>query len=87
MSERYLEYLGPRQYAAKKIRERSKSCQIEKQKKVGITSDRKRRFSGKSIGYVEGCLIRNFIPVGCPGPLYSRPLTSVIRTPYIRYYG
>lgn len=34
MSERYLEYLGPRQYGAKKTRERSKSCAIEKQQKV-----------------------------------------------------
>ena len=50
MSERYLEYLGPRQYGAKKTRERSKSCAIEKQQKVGISSDKKRRFSGKSIG-------------------------------------
>ena len=34
MSERYLEYLGPRQYATTKTRERSKSCAIEKQRKV-----------------------------------------------------
>ena len=34
MSERYLEYLGPRQYSATKTRERSKSCAIEKQQKV-----------------------------------------------------
>ena len=34
MSERYLEYLGPRQYAPTKTRERSKSCAIEKQQKV-----------------------------------------------------
>ena len=43
MSERYLEYLGPRQYGAKKTGERSKSCAIEKQQKVGISSIRKRR--------------------------------------------
>jgi len=50
MSERYFEYLGPRQFAAKKTRERSKSCAIEKQQKVRISSDKKREFTGKSIG-------------------------------------
>lgn len=78
MSERYLEYLGPRQYGAKKTGERSKSCAIEKQQKVGISSNRKRRFSGKSIGKPAGCLIRNFIPVGCPGPLF--PSSNVRNT-------
>ena len=36
MNERYLGHLGPRHYAAKKVRERSKSCAVEKHQKVQL---------------------------------------------------
>ena len=36
MNERYFGHLGPRHYAAKKVRERSKSCAVEKHQKVQL---------------------------------------------------